>query len=81
MRTDDDNTAIICYVDADEGERYWRINRRGIIKSKALDKHVVALGDYALTVRGRYQSAVACQWPSRNIIYRDLVELWKGIRD
>lgn len=75
----EDNTAIICYVDADEGQRYWRINRRGIIKSRALDKHVVALGDSTIALHGRYQIAVVCQWPSRNAIYRDWVNMCKGI--
>lgn len=67
----DDNTAIIRYVDAEEGERYWRINRVGIVLSrKAMDRHVVACGDWAIALHGRHQMAVACQWPSRNVIYR-----------
>ena len=69
----DDNTAIIRYVDAAEGERYWRINRQGLVLSRrAMDKHVVAMdgnrGD--VRVKGVIHEAVACQWPSRNVIYR-----------
>lgn len=74
----DDNTAIMRYVDADEGERYWRIDRMGIVKGRAMDRHVDTCTDdgWTISMRGRWQVAVACQWPSRNIIYRDLIELW-----
>ena len=68
-----DNTAIIRYVDADEGERYWRINRMGLVLSrKAMDRHVVAMEGQRgyVRVKGVIHEAVACQWPSRNVIYR-----------
>lgn len=58
------DTAIIYYVDAPEGERYWRINKRGIIKSRALDKRI-SRGEIELG------ECVTCQWPSRNLIYKE----------
>jgi hypothetical protein len=78
----DDNTAIIRYVDAEEGERYWRINRAGIVLSrKAMDRHVTNCTDdgWTIAMQGRWQIAVACQWPSRNVIYRGMVGIWAGI--
>lgn len=67
------DTAIIRYVDADEGERYWRINRMGLVLSrKAMDRHVEQLSELPNTIRVKDElcEAVACQWPSRNVIYR-----------
>jgi hypothetical protein len=80
----DDNAAIICYVDAEEGQRYWRIDRMGLVLSrKAMDRHVTSRTDdgWTIAMNGRWKIAVACQWPSGNTIYRDMVETWKGIRD
>ena len=73
--TNDDNTAIICYVDAEEGQRYWRIDRGGLVLSrKAMDKRIkshwfVCKGDW-IEHDGAAYTWVACQWPSGNIIYR-----------
>lgn len=70
--TNDDNTAIICYVDAEEGQRYWRINRRGLVLSRKLDKRVKELKNEWLDiyVDSVLHDVVACQWPSRNLIYK-----------
>lgn len=67
------DTAIIRYVDAAEGERYWRINRVGLVLSrKAMDRHAWTHPDTddLLEVDKVAYRWVACQWPSRNMIYR-----------
>lgn len=71
--TNEDNTAIIRYVGAAEGEQYWRINRMGIVLSRrAMDKRVKELRNewQDIYVDGVLHDVVACQWPSRNTIYR-----------
>ena len=60
------DTAIIYYVDAPEGERYWRINEQAIVTWKwSLDKRI-SRGEIKLG------ECVTCQWPSRNLIYEEI---------